>query len=90
MCDAQFAIGVCGGVGMVFNFLFLGAAACIRDSYRDRRLEALAMFIIGFLVTMLPLMVGAAVTGGVYGIGWVIVIWAVPIVLFVCYWRSYY
>lgn len=90
MCDIQFAIIVCGGLGVAFNLFLLGIAACIRADWRDRSLLALSVFVIGFLMLMLPLLLGAALTGGLYGIGWVLLIWTIPTSLYIYYGsRSY-
>ena len=83
MCDAGFAVGVCGGLGMFFDLGLLAIAVFIRNGRQDRTLRALGAFIVGFLVLMLPLMLAAALTGGVYGIGWVSLMWGVPILIFI-------
>jgi len=79
MCDTGFAVGVYGGLGLVFLLGILIWALVIWTQDRSRLLEALMVFLIGFFVTVLPWMIGAALTAGVYGIGWVFLLWFVPV-----------
>lgn len=90
MCNFGFALGVCGGVGMVFNLALLVVAVFIRNGRQERTIRAVGVYIIGFLVLMLPLLLGATLTGGVYGIGWVSLMWSIPILIFIVhlYWQA--
>lgn len=79
MCDTGFAVGVYGGFGMVFLLGSIAYAFFTRKLYENKEFQALAGFCIGFLVLVLPWMIGAALTGGEFAIGWVCLLWGVPI-----------
>jgi len=83
MCDTRYAVGIYGGCGLFY--ILSGMAWCCHGLYRENNPEAaknrLALgCVLGFIW-----MIGAAFTGGVFAIGWVFLLWGVPIFLFATY-----
>jgi len=85
ICDTGFAVGVYGGIGLVFLLLGLFVSFAIWNDDTEPKEHAVCCFLVAFFVVMVPMMIGVALTGGVYGIGWVFLLWGAPIFIFASY-----
>ena len=80
-CDTGFAVGVYGGIGLFFLLVFM---RCISFAlYHENDPQGAVTFLLLGSLFGFSWMIGVALTGGVYAIGWVFLLWGVPIFFFV-------
>ena len=80
-CHLELSIGVFGVIGFLFlvgGMVLIFSFQCSRRANREMQLKILTIYTI-FLV--LPWFAGVAISGGVEGIGWVILMWAIPFIV---------